>query len=261
MSDSPIEAFLDELVDRLQLQPRTMRRVLREVEGHLHEAAQEIEAAGVRVLEAETQAVDSFGTPAKIASDLNETHNGFWNLSSLGMSLASLAAIGFIIIGVSGLLIWVLGGSFGYRYVVVPVHQQDYTAARCADLLSSYRNAPDCTTAAMLDHYDELRDYRIAVGILGLIGLAGLWFLRRFVGPLRWLPHISRPSTWAIAAGMFGLATVVAGILALTDGALSGTDGAGQLVATATASLLGFAIGAFGYMRTSRRPHCVITPR
>ena len=65
---SEIERYLAELGRELPGKLRGKRRILREVEDHLHEAVSRLEAAGVRRPEAERRAVAAFGAPSVVAA-------------------------------------------------------------------------------------------------------------------------------------------------------------------------------------------------
>ena len=251
MNANPIEEYLDELIERLDVSPRDVRRVLRETEEHLLDEARRLQAEGMEPLEAEQAAVDRFGTVSTIASAINSTHPSASPLAHLIVSLAAMAAIGLCVIGVSGLLIEVFGSSLGYRYVVQPVVAGEYSASRCQDFMTLKPDAPDCQTAAMLHHYDELRDYRYVAWILGAVGLFGLWLLRRSVPSLRRVPGISQPLTWAMGTGLFGMAAVTFGGMAVMFGGFSGADGTGEVMANSIASAGGFLFCGWAYMRTT----------
>jgi hypothetical protein len=129
---------------------------------------------------------------------------------------------------------------FGKDFVSGDVVGVQYSPARCADFLEYFPHATSCQAAAMAHHFDEVVTYRTAVGVLGLLGLAAFWLLRRY-GPLRspdWRP---RADLVTIAgAGAFGTGLVVFGGLGSME-ALSGRPGAGQLVSAGLASAVALA--------------------
>jgi len=66
-SDSPIEAFLDELVVGMSTRrPRRLRHLVQETEAHLRDDADRAAAAGLSQYQAESEAVTRFGSAADL---------------------------------------------------------------------------------------------------------------------------------------------------------------------------------------------------
>jgi hypothetical protein len=166
-------------------------------------------------------------------------------LIELGMTLARLAVIGLIAIGVSGLLAALLGATLGETFVAGDASGVSYTQARCADNLEYQPGAGTCARAATLHHYGEIVDDRIGAGVLGLLTLgAYLLFRRRGWATTRRLPDGFAAT---IGVSVFGLAA--AGLLFLSLGqiALGGTVGvggylSGGLVSLAVACVFGITL-------------------
>lgn len=70
-----IEAYLKEVASHLMTDMVTETEILREIEGHLAEAAAAGEQAGLSPEEAERQAVAQFGPAREIAEQFRQVHN------------------------------------------------------------------------------------------------------------------------------------------------------------------------------------------
>jgi HAAS domain-containing protein len=107
-----IERYLDELQVRLSGSPRQIRRMLREVEEHLHDAMEAGLARGLDAGEAEQQAVAAFGPAAGVARACNVST---WQLlRSLAAQALALVGVALVAVGLSGAVIAVMvaaGGS------------------------------------------------------------------------------------------------------------------------------------------------------
>jgi hypothetical protein len=66
--DRLLPIYLDEVSRRLHLPPAQARRILDEIEGHLHDAADERRAAGTPESAAMAEAIAAFGSPDDVAT-------------------------------------------------------------------------------------------------------------------------------------------------------------------------------------------------
>ncbi|MGI8776695.1 MAG: permease prefix domain 1-containing protein [Acidimicrobiales bacterium] len=235
----PIEAYLDRLLVELSGRARNVRRILAEVDDHLHDAVDEGVAEGLSTGEAEQRALARFGTPATVARRFTRGGPGRFLpvpvLSQLVLALALLAGIGLMGIGASGALAGGMGAVFGKDFVSGDVAGVTYTPARCADYLEYHPEAGTCARAATAHHFDETVQYRLAAGVLGLLVLGGLYLIRR-----------SRRLARIIPLGE-GVGLLPEGFVATTGAAVFGC-GASVLIVSGLAQVGGGSGGAGDYL-------------
>lgn len=248
MNDSPIDAYLDQLFDRLAGTGAAGRRALVEAEDHLRSAVERTVAEGAGPAEAERLAVARFGDATDIAARLRRAHTTTADV--LRRSVAGgwlLGAVGLLAIGVSGLLAEALGRLLGPHLVAGDTAGVTYTAARCADFLRLSPGAPTCARAAELHHWGEVVEYRVAAGLLGLLALA-LYLAARRRGPLRgprWAPPTGPLAL--VATTVFGLAAALLTLPVLAQAALGDPAGIGaNLTAGVVAAVVAVAAVAVG---------------
>ena len=87
--------------------------------------------------------------------------------------------LGLVAIGVSGLVAEVFGRAFGPAFVAGDGPGVTYTAARCAEYLRLFPGAGGCAGAAATDHWGEVVQYRVLIGVLGLFALVAFGLARR----------------------------------------------------------------------------------
>src|SRR6187401_3616149 len=97
------------------------------------------------------------------------------------LSLARLAAVGLVALGVSAILALAMGAAWGAPSVAGDLPGVTYTAERCQDLMEYAPGATSCEVAAAEHHFTETVVDRAAAGVLGL-GLAAVtwWVTRRW---------------------------------------------------------------------------------
>ena len=247
--DDAIETYLDELLARLRADPRMARLVLAEAETHLRDAATQLERNGMTARDAAHTAVEQFGDAALIAKQENATARVPLSavIRQLILAIGFLCSFGFVAIGLSGLAAEGLGTIYGDRFVAGDIPGSAYTAARCADFLEYAPHARTCLDAAATHHYGEVVEYRVAAGVLGIIGF-GIWLVLR----RRWHRHALNavsvmPATFvpAIGAAMFGFVGAALSLQAIGSLKFGRNSGAGQWLSAAPIALLaaaGFAV-------------------
>ena len=233
----PVERYLDELLPLLPGHPGDVRRALAEVEDHLRESKSQAMAQGADEQSASMQAVERFGTPAEVARKFRSARPALdaRTVRAVVRSLWLLGAIGFISIGLSGLIAAAFGAIEGKGFVSGDLPDVTYTAARCADYLEYHPEAGSCRAAATAHHYDEIVTYRLAAGVLGLVALA-LYVVARRRG---WLDaRLPWVLTASVAAGLFGVVGAVL-MLASVNYLAAGRDaGAGGQLSAGVVSLV-----------------------
>ncbi|MEP6696427.1 MAG: hypothetical protein ABJA34_06050 [Pseudonocardiales bacterium] len=115
----------------------------------------------------------------------------------------ALGSIGMIAVGISGLLAEAFGALFSRSFVAGDPSGVRYTAARCAEFKEYAPTARTCAEAATTHHFGEVVEYRVAAGVLGVIGLGIWWLLRRRARPAGVLPEAFEAT---VATALFAVA-------------------------------------------------------
>jgi hypothetical protein len=219
---TPIDAYLDRLLVELRGRAGDVRRVLAETEDHLRDAAAEGVAAGLSPEDAELAAVERFGPVRAVVPRLGLAD--VLDVRSVGRELVAaltwLGVVGLLAIGLSGVVSLGMRAVWGDDFVAGDPIGVTYTPARCADFHEYHPEAPTCRAAAASHHTDEVVDYRIAAGVLGLVGLAAWWWLRR---------RRSRGSGWGVGLLPDATVPVVGLVLFASAAAVLTVYGLGQL--------------------------------
>jgi hypothetical protein len=240
--DSPVEAYLDELVASLSVRrPRQLRHLLAETEAHLRDDAANLMSQGVSAERAEALAVARFG-PARDLVDADDSRLALPLRAVYRQAVSTgllLAGIGGLAVGLSGIIAAVVRAVAGSRALVDGVPGQVFApaAADCARWLANDPGAGSCRNAAVADWADETVFYRIAVGLLGAVCLlVYLWLRRR-----GWSVLPSAVSN-TVALTLFAAAGV--GTLAMgTDAFLvSAGNGSGQWLSASAVALAAAAV-------------------
>jgi hypothetical protein len=241
-----VERYLDRLADALVLRGRSVRRLLAEAEDHLRESAAEGEAKGLDRAAAEAQALARFGSPAAVARRYAASEGRLPSglVWSAILSLWLVGAIGLVAVGVSGGVAAAMGAVVDKAFVAGDQPGVTYTPERCAEYQVLEPTAANCTDAAIAHHYDEVVWYRVDAGILGVLALAGWWFVRH--RRLRAGRPDGLPPVFVAVAGtaLFGVAAVGlvgSGAMQATVGGGNSAGGmlSGGLVATVVAVAFG----------------------
>jgi hypothetical protein len=166
-------------------------------------------------------------------------------IRSLALGILFLAWVGFVSIGVSGVVAAGMQAAFGAGFLAGDFPGVTYTPDRCADLKEYAPSGATCEEAAALHHSDETVTYRLAAGVLGLL-LLGVWFAarRQGTGPGGGLPAGMVPAAGAALFGVVGLALLAQGLelLALGPGTGAGADLSAGIVSLVVAALFGIAL-------------------
>jgi hypothetical protein len=262
VSDEPVSSgdavdnYLDQLADALVLRGRSVRRILAETEAHLWEAAADGERRGLAPARAEQDAVERFGPPATVARRFAAAENRLPSglVWSTLLSLALVAGIGLVAIGVSGGVAAAMGAVAGKPFVAADAPGVAYTPERCAEYRALVPGATSCEQAALDHHYDEVVGYRLDAGVLGVIVLAGWWFVRRRrVSTGR---TTALPATYTAAGGavLFGVAAFGMLGLGTMQAAFAHNSGEGQLLSGGIVALLVAAGFGLWLLRSRRSP-------
>ncbi len=236
-----IETYLDRLASRLGVPTVGARRLLADAADHIHSDVAARCAAGVDPLQAARLALAAFGEAEDVAAAARPTAI----LVSTGWLFSALGAIA---IGLSGLLAAAMGAVWGRAFVAGDPAGLTYSAQRCSEYLALAPGATDCRTAALADHYAEVVDQRVVVGLFGVVLLIGYLFWRRRggVAPSRLLLG----GAAVVSFGIAGIGQLVTGATARAlDQGMAGAWLAGAVVA------LLFAVGLAPVLWTGlRRP-------
>jgi hypothetical protein len=244
--DSPVQNYLDLIVVSWpSSRPRALRHLLAETEAHLLDTAAQAEAGGMSPLRAEAEAVRRFGpVDDLVQAELRRQRPSLVELTRQVVSTAVLlGAVGAIAVGLSGVVaavFWAVGGT-GALVAVAPGEQ--LSAADCARWLAADPTAGGCRAAALSDWAWETVAYRVVLGVLGCVVLAGYLLLRRRGGSGRW-PALPRPVSTTIAVTLFTAAGVWAAGMGVDAVAVNSGQGIGQwfsaaIVALGAAALFG----------------------
>src|SRR5206468_6276796 len=135
-----------------------------EAESHLWDTV----AAGVGAEEAARR----FGEARVVAAASNRLSGTPTAVLVRQLLLAAcvLSAIGCMAIGASGLISGAMDAAFGPRFVAGDLPSITYTSDRCAEYRRLAPHATSCRSAAARHHTDEVQTFRVAVGVLGMLG-------------------------------------------------------------------------------------------
>jgi hypothetical protein len=175
-------------------------------------------------------------------------------LLRLAVTLLRLAAVGLVGIGVSGLLSLLGGWLFGKNFVAAYPSGVTYTPARCRDLYEYAPHARSCQQAAVIHHYGEIVDYRIAAGVLGLVlALLSSVLARRYHERIAAADVLPDGFAATVGASLFA----VAGLLLLAQGlgqtAFDQARGAGGPISGALVALPIAVYYALALIRVTQR--------
>jgi hypothetical protein len=250
--EDPVEDYLDAVLSCSPGSPRQVRRTLAEVEAHLAESVQALQAGGLPAAAARTEAVRRMGPPAGAVDRP-------WPAGSLRLArpvrrrlllaLLQLGGIAGIFLGLAGALAAGIRAIWGASAIATPFPAGSYSQADCRRWLAAYPASHDCLTAMTADHaFDFLRNAMLA-GVLGIVALVIRHALER-----RW-PSTPRsaaePLVGAGLAVLCALAFASAGFDAIT---VTRAQGVGQPLALAAAACSAAILLAGQARRSAGRP-------
>ncbi|MGN6204665.1 permease prefix domain 1-containing protein [Humibacter sp.] len=221
MTSDRIDAYLDDMFDRLEGTAAERRRMLSETETHLRDSADALQRGGMDADAAQSAAIAAFGEARMIASASNRRRPAEL-LAAFVRAAAQLGVYGFAAIGAAAVLArglalvtstqWVYGAPAGYRF----------TAAQCAHWLAVQPSASNCHVAAAMESSDDSFLFVLAAAIIGLI-VAGV-----ILGALRLVRRrasgaVSRLPRYVVAA-IGATAFLGAGIALIAAGAVDGVS-------------------------------------
>lgn len=239
MNTDRIDAYLDDMLDRLEGSPADRRRMLNEAEAHLRDSATALEHQGMDAESAQSAAIGAFGDGPMIVKAANRRSPASL-LAAFVRSVAQLAVYGFVAIGAAALLArglalltstqWVYGAPAGYSF----------TATQCAHWLAVQPDASTCQAAAAMENSDDSSMFLVAAAVIGLI-VAGvvlgvMRLARRRAQAVA--PRLPRNVVTAIGATAFlgaGAALVAAGA---SHGIAGGVWGEGVLYTDGSVALI-----------------------
>lgn len=178
----PVEDYLDTVLSCSPGSPRQVRRTLAEVEAHLAESVQGLQAGGMTAEAARTEAVRRMGPPAGAVDRP-------WPAGSLRLprpvrrrlllACLQLGGIAGIFLSLAGALAAGIRAVWGASAIATPFPAGSYSQADCRRWLAGYPASHDCLTAMTADHaFDFLRNTMLA-GVLGILALVVRQLLRR----------------------------------------------------------------------------------
>jgi hypothetical protein len=239
MTTDRIDAYLDDMLDRLEGTPAERRRMLNEAEAHLRDSAVALEHEGMDSESAQSAAIAAFGDGPMIAKAANRRSPAAL-LAAFIRAAAQLAVYGFVAIGVAALLArglalltstqWVYGAPASYRF----------TAAQCAHWLAVQPGASNCQAAAAMESSDDSSLFILAAAVIGLIVAGVVLGVMRLARrrPLTAASRLPRNVVAAIGATAFlgaGAALVAAGT---SHGIARGVWGQGVLYTDGAVALI-----------------------
>jgi hypothetical protein len=245
--ESPIEAYLDELVTGLSTRhPRQLRDLLAEAEAHLRDDAAAGMAAGLSGHAAELAAVERFGAASDLAAaERRRLVTPLWALArQFVLTAVVLGGIGAMAVGASGALSAGIERVAGSRVVAAPSAGRLLSASDCTRWLGLDPAAHTCRAAATADWVNEVIWYRLALGLLGAVALALFVVARRRSMRLQGWALLPPAVSDTIAATLFCIGGLWTLGLGVDDIAVSSGDGAGQWLSAAVVALI--AAGVFG---------------
>lgn len=237
IADERVEAYLDRVLLAARGRPREIRRTLAEVESHLRDAVAAGLAEGLAEEAAVTRALARFGPPEAAMRGMPRRAAYRTLLAQLVEAVLLLAGSFGLAAGVAAVPVTVLGLSRGLGFVT-----GDVPAERL-------------TTAAQLDHFEEVVRAHLMVGFVGVLVVVGWLVLHAH--RKEWPAVLPAGFDLTLAAALLTAVGATVLVVALRDLAAGRLAGTGDLLSTgaavAVAALLCWALFARGALRMAGR--------
>jgi hypothetical protein len=123
--------------------------------------------------------------------------------------LAQMVAVGLIAIGLSGMLCGLVRYRYGDHTLALDSQSAQLSASRCADLMEYHPEKTTCAAAELAHHADEIVEYRLAAGVMGLLALAAYFVVRSRSDLTDDESRAQRRRFLWLATGAFGLGAVI----------------------------------------------------
>jgi hypothetical protein len=122
---------------------------------------------------------------------------------------AQMVAVGLIAIGLSGVVCGLIRYRYGDHTLALDSQSAQLSASRCADLMEYHPEKTTCAAAELAHHADEIVEYRLAAGVLGLLALGAYVVVRSRSDLTDDESHDQRRRYLWLATGAFGLGAVI----------------------------------------------------
>ena len=256
-----IERYLDDLLRELRGDPAVVRRMLRESEQHLYDAADRYARAGLEPADAARRAVADFGPAHHVARTANRAAMAASvraTVRRLAGELGPLAALGLVAVGVSGLVARLMTAIWGPTFVFADPPGTTYPAVDCRYWTSIHPHAGSCAKAYLTEAMADGLLARYVVGALGVVALCVTAFVRR----RRRLPALPRigGTPALVAAAACAVATLGLVALAVDAMRIANGNGAGQWLSGAVVAACAGACFALVHLRAAPTAGRVIEP-
>lgn len=176
MTDSPIEAYLDDMLRTLRADARTTRRLLDEAADHLLSTAAALEDAGVSRHDAEIEAIHRFGPVSPVAAAVYRRSVRAL-VADTARAAVFLAGCGLLAIGVSGVVALLMNLVAGRSFVggQTLLSNDSASMAEVADDAVVLRGLAGVVGVALLLAYTWMRRRRRTPAVLpaGLVDALG----------------------------------------------------------------------------------------
>jgi len=249
-----VDRYLEDLATRLHGPAGKGRRVVAELEAHLHDAVDAHCSAGLDPGDAQAAALADFGSARQVAAAVNQAA---WSrasgpvLRAVAGMLVRLAAAGLVVMGIAAGAARLVAALTSTQTVYGLPAGAQMPAASCAHWLGVQPQATTCQQAGTLEASVDLTASLALAGVLGVLLWATIAVVYRAAPqPSAVLPRALAP---AIAMAGFAAAAAALAVLAADDAVLSQAWGAGPWWTTAACSALAALVCAWLLIRALSR--------
>jgi hypothetical protein len=254
-AEEPLQAYLDQLLLALRGRPRDVRRLLAEVEAHLHDAIDAELAAGADHADAVQQALHRFGPPSAVARGLPRGPAYRTLAAQLCEAILLLIGLLCLAVGLAGPPAAIVGLT-GHADLVTGDPPSVPGPARCR-YLTHLTTVRDCAQALSTHHLLEVVRSHLLVGVVGVVLVAAWWSLHtgRRTRPTV-LPAGFNLAACATLLGIAALPALVIGLRA----AAAGTPDIGGVIGSADLMVTGSTVLAMSLMCWAALAHQATRP-